>query len=338
MNSLKQVLARLADGGDLAEDEARMAFDIVMSGEASPVQLGGLLMALRVKGETVDEIVGAVASLRAHALRIEAPPGAIDTCGTGGDGSGSFNISTAAAFVIAACGVPVAKHGNRNLSSRSGSADVLTALGVDVDLPAEVVQRCLWEVGLGFMLAPRFHAATRHVAAARVEMGVRTIFNLLGPLCNPAGIKRQVVGVFASKWLTPLAQVLGRLGSSHCWIVHGDGLDELTTAGVSEVASLADGAVSSFLVRPGDAGLPTARIEDLAGGSPTENASEMRRLLAGAGGPIRDIVLLNAAAALIVAGRVSTLHEGVGLGAEALDSGAAERLLHSLTRFTTGAA
>lgn len=334
MNSLKQVLARLADGGDLAEDEARMAFDIVMSGEASPVQLGGLLMALRVKGETVDEIVGAVASLRAHALRIEAPPGAIDTCGTGGDGSGSFNISTAAAFVIAACGVPVAKHGNRNLSSRSGSADVLTALGVDVDLPAEVVQRCLWEVGLGFMLAPRFHAATRHVAAARVEMGVRTIFNLLGPLCNPAGIKRQVVGVFASKWLTPLAQVLGRLGSSHCWIVHGDGLDELTTAGVSEVASLADGAVSSFLVRPGDAGLPTARIEDLAGGSPTENASEMRRLLAGAGGPIRDIVLLNAAAALIVAGRAGDLRGGVELAAASIDGGAALAALETLRRET----
>jgi anthranilate phosphoribosyltransferase len=296
--------------------------------------MGAFLMALRVRGETVDEITGAARIMRAKALAIEAPPGTIDTCGTGGDGSGTFNVSTASALVAAGCGVSVAKHGNRALSSKSGSADVLTALGVNIDADMTVVKRCLWEVGIGFLMAPRHHSAMRHVAPTRVELATRTIFNLLGPMSNPAGAKRQLVGVFAPEWVVPMAEVLGRLGAERAWVVHGAGIDELTTAGVSTVAEFKDGRVTSFEVAPEDAGLARVPRDALRGGEPAHNAAQMRELLGGATGPLRDIVLLNSAAALVVAGRAADLREGVRMAAEALDGGAAKRALDRLVAET----
>ena len=327
-------LAELANGKRLDEQEAEAAFDMMMSGDATPSQMGAFLMALRLRGETIEEITGAARSMRARVLSIDAPDGAIDTCGTGGDASGTFNISTAASFVIAACGVPVAKHGNRALSSKSGAADVLMALGVNIDAPMPLVRRALWEINVGFLMAPRHHGAMRHVGPTRVELGTRTIFNLLGPLTNPAGVKRQVMGVFAAKWVEPLAEALHRLGSECCWVVHGDGLDEMTTAGTSHVASLRGGKVESFTLTAADAGLPQARREDLLGGTPEENAQMMRILLGGAKGPIRDIVMLNSAAALVVGGKAADLRGGVKLAAEALESGAARRVLDRLIEIT----
>jgi anthranilate phosphoribosyltransferase len=331
---LKPLLAHVAAGGSLTEAQAEAAFDIIMSGNATPSQIGAFLMALRVRGETVEEIAGAARIMRAKAVAVEAPPGTIDTCGTGGDSSGSFNISTASALVVAGCGVPVAKHGNRALSSKSGSADVLRALGVNIDADFAVVRACLWEIGLGFLMAPRHHSATRHVAPARVELGTRTIFNLLGPLSSPAKAPRQLVGVFAAEWVRPMAEVLGRLGLERAWVVHGSGLDELTTAGVSTVASLEDGKVETFELVAEDAGLPPARLEDLRGGEPEHNARLMRDLLAGTGGPLRDIVLLNSGAALVIAGRAADLTTGIELAARSLDSGAARRVLQDLVART----
>jgi len=331
---LKPLLAHVAQGHSLSESQAEAAFEIIMSGNATPSQIGAFLMALRVRGETVEEIAAAARIMRAKAVAIEAPPGAIDTCGTGGDASGSFNISTASALVVASCGVPVAKHGNRALSSGSGSADVLRALGVNIEADFTIVRACLWEIGIGFLMAPRHHSATRHVAPARVELGTRTIFNLLGPLSNPAKAPRQLVGVFAPEWVRPMAEVLGRLGSERAWVVHGSGLDELTTAGVTTVASLEDGRVETFEVAARDAGLPAARLEDLLGGVPEHNARLMRGLLAGTGGPLRDIVLLNSGAALLVAGKAATLGEGIELAARSLDSGAAQRVLENLVART----
>src|SRR5271168_983252 len=277
---LKSMLAQVAQGRSLSESEAETAFDIIMSGDATPSQMGAFLMALRVRGETVEEIAGAARIMRAKALAVEAPPGAIDTCGTGGDASGSFNISTASALVVAVCGVPVAKHGNRALSSQSGSADVLTALGVNIDADFAIVRRCLWEIGIGFLMAPRHHSATRHVAPSRVELGTRTIFNLLGPLSSPAGARRLLVGVFAPEWVVPMAEVLGRLGAERAWVVHGSGIDEVTTTGVTNIAEFKDGRVRSFEVVAEDVGLPSARLEDLRGGEPQHNARLMRELLA----------------------------------------------------------
>ena len=331
---LKPLLAQVAAGRSLSEAEAEAAFDIIMSGNATPSQIGAFLMALRVRGETVEEIAGAARIMRAKAVAVEAPPGTIDTCGTGGDSSGSFNISTASALVVAGCGVPVAKHGNRALSSESGSADVLKALGVNIDADFAIVHRCLWEIGLGFLMAPRHHSATRHVAPARVELGTRTIFNLLGPLSSPAKAPRQLVGVFAPEWVRPMAEVLGRLGSERAWVVHGSGLDELTTAGVTTVAALEGGKVETFEVAVEDVGLPAARLEDLRGGEPQHNARLMRDLLAGTGGALRDIVLLNSGAALLVAGRAASLEEGIELAAQSLDSGAARRVLGELVART----
>src|SRR6267154_6837955 len=270
---LKALLAHVAQGRSLSEGEAEAAFDIIMSGDATPSQMGAFLMALRVRGETVDEITGAARIMRAKAVRIDAPPGTIDTCGTGGDSSGSFNISTASALVVAGCGVPVAKHGNRALSSKSGSADVLTALGVNIDADLAIVRQCLWEIGIRFLMAPRHHSATRHVAPTRVELGTRTIFNLLGPLSNPAQTRRQLVGVFAPEWVVPMAEVLGRLGAEHVWVVHGSGMDELTTAGTTRVAEFKDGKVIEFEVEPEDAGLKPATIDQLKGGEPAHNAA-----------------------------------------------------------------
>jgi len=335
---LKPLLAQVAAGRSLSEAEAEAAFDIIMSGNATPSQIGAFLMALRVRGETVEEIAGAARIMRAKAVAVEAPPGTIDTCGTGGDSSGSFNISTASALVVAGCGVPVAKHGNRALSSESGSADVLKALGVNIDADFRIVHRCLWEIGLGFLMAPRHHSATRHVAPARVELGTRTIFNLLGPLSSPAKAPRQLVGVFAPEWVRPMAEVLGRLGSERAWVVHGSGLDELTTAGVTTVAALEGGKVETFEVAVEDVGLPAARLEDLRGGEPQHNARLMRDLLAGTGGALRDIVLLNSGAALLVAGRAASLEEGIELAAQSLDSGAARRVLRELVARTNAPA
>jgi anthranilate phosphoribosyltransferase len=335
--NLKSLLAQVAAGRSLSEAEAEAAFDIIMSGNATPSQMGGFLMALRVRGESVAEIAGAARIMRAKAVRIEAPPGAIDTCGTGGDASGTFNISTASALVVAGCGVPVAKHGNRALSSKSGSADVLTALGVNIDADLAIVQRCLWEIGIGFLMAPRHHSATRHVAPTRVELGTRTIFNLLGPLSSPALAKRQLVGVFAPEWVRPMAEVLGRLGAERAWVVHGSGIDELSTAGPTSVAALEGGRVESFEIDAREFGLARASLDQLRGGEPHENARLMREVLDGAGGPLRDIVMLNSAAALVVAGRAGDIPAGLDLAARALDGGAAREVLARLAARTNEA-
>jgi anthranilate phosphoribosyltransferase len=327
---LKSLLAHVAQGRSLSESEAEAAFDMIMSGDATPSQMGAFLMALRVRGETVDEITGAARIMRAKAVGIDAPLGTIDTCGTGGDSSGSFNISTASALVVAGCGVPVAKHGNRALSSKSGSADVLTALGVNIDADLGIVRQCLWEIGIGFLMAPRHHSATRHVAPTRVELGTRTIFNLLGPLSSPAKAPRQLVGVFAPEWVRPMAEVLGRLGSERAWVVHGAGLDELTTAGTTTVAALEDGKVEIFEIAPEDVGLERVRVEDIRGGEPQHNALLMRDVLAGTGGPLRDVVLLNSGAALVIAGVAEGLEDGIERAARSLDSGDAQRVLEAL--------
>ncbi len=332
---MKSLLARVADAERLSEAEAEAAFDIIMSGDATPAQIGGFLMALRVRGETVAEITGAARAMRAKAASLAAPSGAIDTCGTGGDASGTYNISTAAALVVAACGVPVAKHGNRALSSKSGSADVLAALGVKIDADASLVQESLWQNNIGFLMAPRHHAAMRHVAGVRVELGTRTLFNLLGPLSNPADTKRQIVGVFAERWIEPLAQVLGRLGAERAWVVHGsDGLDELTTTGPSQVAEWHEGTIRRFEITPAAAGLPTASPADLKGGDAEVNAAALRRLVDGQPGPYRDIVLLNAAAALVVAGRAADLTAGVTAAARAIDDGSVRGTLSRLIAIT----
>jgi anthranilate phosphoribosyltransferase len=332
---LKDLLAIVATGRTLGSEQAERAFDIMMSGNATPSQIGGFLMALRVRGETVEEITGAARTMRAKMLTIQAPEGAIDTCGTGGDGTGTYNISTASQFVVAACGVPVAKHGNRALSSKSGAADVLAALGVNIEADMSLVQRALEEVGTCFLMAPRHHSAMRHVGPVRVELGTRTIFNLLGPLSNPAKVKRQLLGVFSRDWVEPLAQVLNGLGHERAWVVHGaDGMDELSTTGASFVAELKDGRVATFEVTPEDAGLPRARIEDLKGGDAERNRHVLRAMLDGEQGPFRDVVLYSSAAALLVAGKVSDLKSGVAMAAEAVDSGAALRTLQRLVAIT----
>jgi anthranilate phosphoribosyltransferase len=335
---IKAIIATVAAGRTLTLDEAREAFDIMMSGDATPAQVGALLMGLRVRGETVDELTGGALAMREKMLTVRAPKGAIDTCGTGGDASGTYNVSTAAALVVAACGVPVAKHGNRALSSKAGSADVLKALGVNIDADLALVERSIREAGIGFMMAPRHHGAMRHVAGARVELGTRTIFNLLGPLANPATARRQIMGVFAKEWLEPLARVLGRLGSERAWVVHGaDGLDELSTTGASDVAELDHGEVRTFQITPEDAGLPRARLEDLQGGEAEANAAALRTVLDGMPGPYRDIVLLNSAAALVVAGKAADIHDGATLSARAIDDGAAKAVLQRLITITNEA-
>src|SRR5881275_3273660 len=334
VSDLKPLLAAVAAGRRLSESEAEAAFEIIMSGNATPSHIVAFFMALRVRGESVDEITGAARIMRAKALAIDAPPGTIDTVGTGGDGSGTFNVSTASALVVAGCGVPVAKHGNRAFSSKSGAADVLAALGVNIDCDMEIVQRCLWEVGICFLMAPRHHSATRHVAPTRVELATRTIFNLLGPLSNPAGTRRQLVGVFAPEWVRPIAEVLGRLGAEHVWVVHGSGIDELTTAGTTTVAEYKDGRVVEFEVGPEDAGVRPATIEQLKGGEPAHNAALMRDLLGGSPGPLRDVVLLNSAASLIVADSATSLRQGAELAARSIDSGAARGVLERLIAAT----
>ena len=331
MAGLKPFLGRVAQGERLTEADAAAAFEIIMSGEATSAQIGGFLMALRVRGETIAEIAGAAQIMRAKALTIDAPAGAFDCCGTGGDGSGTYNVSTAVSFILAAAGIPVAKHGNRALSSRSGAADVLAALGVNIDADMQLVRRALWEANLCFLMAPRHHGAMRHVGPTRVELGTRTIFNILGPLSNPAGVRRQLLGVFSPDWLEPLARVLGQLGAERAWVVHGsDGLDELTTTGPTQVTEWRDGSVRSFEITPQDAGLALSNREDLRGADAESNAAALVALLQGATGPYRDIVVLNAAAALIIADRVDSLADGAKLAAELIDSG---RAMGALDRF-----
>jgi anthranilate phosphoribosyltransferase len=299
--------------------------------------MGGLLMALRVRGETVDEITGAVTVMREKMLRVTAPPDAIDVVGTGGDASGSFNISTCAAFIVAGAGVPVAKHGNRALSSRSGAADVLGALGVAIELSPEGVTRCIRDAGIGFMFAPAHHPAMKNVGPTRVELGTRTIFNLLGPLSNPAGVRRQMVGVFSRQWIEPLAQVLRNLGSESAWVVHGsDGLDEITTSGPTPVAALERGVVRTFTISPEDVGLTRVKPEALRGGDAKENARALTDVLTGKKGPYRDVAILNAAAGLMVAARAKDLKEAVALATRAVDSGEAEGRLERLIAVSNG--
>jgi anthranilate phosphoribosyltransferase len=328
---IKSALNRIAEGKDLTGTEMRDVMEIIMSGEATPSQIGAFLMGMRVKGETVGEIAAAVSIMRHKMVPVSAPDDAIDIVGTGGDGAGTLNISTGAALVVAGAGVPVAKHGNRALSSKSGSAEALQALGIRLDLSPEQIATCISEAGIGFMFAPNHHPAMKHVGPTRMEMGVRTMFNLLGPQSNPAGVKRYVLGVFDNQWVEPVAAALLANQAHSAWVVHGDsGLDELSTTGPSFVSQIKDGNLTSFEVSPEDAGLPRAALSDIVGGDPEHNAGELRKLLEGAKGPYRDIVLLNAAAAFIVAGKVETLAEGVGLGAETIDSGKAKATLDKL--------
>jgi anthranilate phosphoribosyltransferase len=324
MPDLKTLIGRVAGGKPLSRPEAEEAFNLIMSGEGTPAQIGGFLMALRMRGETVDEIAGAVATMRAKMLAVEAPPGAMDVVGTGGDASGTHNISTGAAFIVAAAGVPIAKHGNRALSSRSGSADVLKALGVNIELSPEGISRCIEEAGIGFMFAPAHHSATRHVGPVRAELGTRTIFNLLGPLSNPANVKRHLVGVYSAEWVRPVAEVLQALGSERAWVVHGaGGVDEISPAGPTEVVELAGGKVRSFRIQPADVGMELITIEMIRGGDAEYNAAALRKVFAGGDGPLRDVLLLNAAAALVVAEKAGDLASGVTLASRLVDQGAA---------------
>ena len=332
MSDFKTYLAKVASGTPLSFDEARAAFDIVMSGDATPSQIGGFLMALRVRGETIDEISGAVATMRAKMLPVSAPADAIDIVGTGGDASGTYNVSTFAAFIVSGAGVPVAKHGNRALSSRSGAADTLAALGINIEIGPERIGACIREAGLGFMFAPSHHSAMRHVGPSRVELGTRTIFNLLGPLSNPAGVKRQLVGVFAPEWVEPLAHVLKDLGAEAVWVVHGEGLDEMTTTGPTRIAELRNGTVRMFEVEPSQAGLTTTTPDMLKGGEAAQNARALKAVLDGAPGAYRDIAILNAAGALVIADKAADIAEGARMAAQSIDSGAARARLDDLIR------
>ena len=335
-NDMKNLLAQIASGNNLDEESAYQAFEIIMSGDATPAQIGGFLMGLRVRGETVAEITGAARVMRARVLPVRAPENAIDIVGTGGDGQGSWNISSGAALIVAACGVPVAKHGNRALSSRSGAADILTALGVNIEVPIPIIERAIAEVGIGFLMAPRHHSAMRHVLPARIELGTRTIFNLLGPLTNPAGVKKLMIGVFAPDWIEPLAEVIGRLGSERAWIVHGsDGLDEITTTGPTFVAEWYQGKIKRFTLTPEEFGLSRARPEQLKGGDPHTNAAALRNLLAGDKGAYRDIVLFNAAAALTVSGTSPDMAHALARATAALDNGTAHAKLKHLIAICT---
>jgi anthranilate phosphoribosyltransferase len=333
-DDLKPLIGAAADR-PLSRAEAEAAFRLIMEGDATPSQIGGFLMALRTRGETVEEYAAAAAVMRAKCLAVKAPEGAMDIVGTGGDGKGTLNISTAAAFVVAGAGVVVAKHGNRNLSSKSGSADALSQMGINVMVGPDVVERAIREVGIGFMMAPMHHPATRHVMPSRQELGTRTIFNILGPLTNPAGVKRQLTGAFSRSVIRPMAETLGALGSETAWLVHGgDGTDEISIAGVTHVAALEDGAVREFDLHPEDAGLPEHPFEAILGGTPEENGRAFKALLNGAEGAYRDAVLLNSAAALMIAGCAKNLTEGVDIARESIDNGAALAKVEALAKAT----
>ncbi|WGS19060.1 MULTISPECIES: anthranilate phosphoribosyltransferase [unclassified Bradyrhizobium] len=331
MDVLKSIIGKVASGATLTREETAIAFDIIMSGQATPSQIGGLLLAMRVRGETVEEVTGAASAIRSKMLSVSVPGDPVDIVGTGGDASSSLNVSTCASFIVAGAGVPVAKHGNRAVSSRSGAADVLARLGVKIDLKPKAVGRCMHEAGIGFMFAPTHHPAMQRVRQIRTALGTRTIFNLIGPLSNPAGVKRQIVGVFSRQWVQPLAQVLQTLGATSVWVVHGsDGLDEITLTGSTFVAALDAGAIRTFEVAPEDAGLARCDVDSLKGSDADANAVALKGVLDGKPGSYRDVALLNAAAALIVAGRAATLEEGVALGQRSLDSGAAAARLKRL--------
>jgi anthranilate phosphoribosyltransferase len=335
MDAFKPIIAKVAAGAPLSASEAESAFERILSGESTPAQTGAFLMALRVRGETVDEITGAVRAMRSKMLRVTTANDAIDIVGTGGDNIGTWNVSTLAAILAAACGAKVAKHGNRAASSKSGAADVLTALNVKVGLNPDHVSRCIDQAGIGFMMAPTHHASMRHVGPVRSELGTRTIFNLLGPLSNPASVTRQVVGVFSPGWMEPIAQTLKTLGSTRVWVVHGsDGLDELTTTGATHVIDLNNGSFSHFDVSPSDAGLKTANIDDLKGGDPTVNAIALQNVLKGEKNAYRDIAVMNAAAGLVVAGKAKTLNDGARQAEQAIDNGTAKKTLDTLTRIS----
>lgn len=330
MAELKPLIAKVANGESLTKQESRSAFDILMSGEATPSQIGGFLMALRVRGETVDEIVGAVSSMRSRMLTVKAPDTAVDIVGTGGDGIGTYNISTLAALIVAGAGVTVAKHGNRALSSKSGTADALSNLGVKLDNGPQQIENCIANANIGFMFAQMHHSSMRHVGPSRVELGTRTIFNLLGPLSNPAGVKKQLLGVFAHKWVVPLAEVLRDLGSEHIWVVYGDGMDEITTTGTTHVAALEDGKIRTFELTPKDFGVPVAQMDDLKGGDGLVNAAALRDVLSGKRNAYRDIALCNAAAALVISGKAGTIADGMRLASASLDDGNATLALERL--------
>ena len=336
-NELKRLIQKVATGATLETEEISTALELMMSGIATPAQMGAFLMALRVRGETVEEITGAAKLMRSKMTPVEAPAGAVDIVGTGGDGHGTYNVSTCSALVAAGAGLSIAKHGNRSVSSISGASDVLGALGVKLDVPPPTISDCIAKAGVGFMWAPMHHAAMKNWAPVRAELGIRTIFNLLGPISNPAGVKRQVVGVFSWQWVEPIAHVLKNLGAEHVWVVHGhDGLDELTTTGSTDVAELKDGAIRLFEITPADVGLTPAKLSDLKGGDAAYNAEAIRSVLAGEAGPYRDIVLLNTAAALVVGGKAQTLQDGVALAAQAIDSGAAAKALERLVAVSNG--
>jgi anthranilate phosphoribosyltransferase len=335
MSDALKPLIDAAAGGPLSRAQAKQAFEILFEGEATPSQIGGLLMALRTRGETVDEYAAAAAVMRAKCNAVRAPEGAMDIVGTGGDGKGTLNISTATAFVVAGAGVTVAKHGNRNLSSKSGAADALTQMGINVMVGPQVVEKALEQVGIGFMMAPMHHPAIAHVMPTRAELGTRTIFNILGPLTNPAGVKRQLTGAFSRDLIRPMAETLAQLGSEAAWLVHGsDGTDELTITGISWVAALHGGTVTEFDVHPEEAGRPTHPFADIVGGTPEQNAAAFRDLLDGAPGAYRDAVLLNAAAALKVAGHAATLKDGAAMAAASIDSGAAKAKIKAVAEIT----
>ncbi len=332
MSDLKDYIAIVANGQPLSRTQAHDAFSIMMSGEATAAQIGGFLMALRVRGESVSELTGAVSTMREKMLRVKAPADAIDIVGTGGDASGSYNVSTCTALVAAGGGLTVAKHGNRALTSKSGAADTLMALGVDIDLKPEGIEACIVEAGIGFMFAPGHHAAMRHVGPARVELGTRTIFNLLGPLANPAGAKRQLLGVFDPAWCEPLAHVLHDLGSETVWVVHGDGLDEMTTTGTTQIVALEKGDIRRFDITPEELGLQRVTMDKLKGGNAEHNAAALMEVLRGTKNAYRDIVLLNSAAAFVIGGSAEDMHEGISKAESAIDNGAALAALETLAK------
>lgn len=337
-DSFRAILKSVATGATLDREQSTRAFSMIMAGEASEIEIAAFVTAIAVRKPTIDEIVGAARAMRSSMKIIEANPYAIDLCGTGGDAAGTLNISTACAFVVAACGVPVAKHGNRNMSSKSGTADCLEALGVKIDLSPEGATMCLRDSGLCFLFAQTYHPAMRYAARVRRELGFRTIFNLLGPLSNPARVRRQLVGVYDSDWTESLAEALGRLGADRAWVVHGDGLDEIAISGPTRVAILDNGKVSVRDIGPEDAGLSWSPASAIAGGSSDENAAALRRMLDGETGAYRDIVLINSAAALVIAGKATTLKEGAAVAASAIDAGEAKAKLYKLIAVSQAAA
>lgn len=335
MTDFKAIIKKLSLKENLTGEEAKSAFNSIMSGEVSEPLIAAFLMGLSLKGETVEEITSAVSVMREKMVKISAPSDAIDVCGTGGDAKGTYNISTAVSFIVSACGVAIAKHGNRSVSSKSGAADVLSELGVNIDAPVKTVERCINQIGIGFMMAPMYHSAMRFVAPVRKELGIRTIFNLLGPLSNPASVKRQLIGVFDKKWAKPLAEVLKELGSENVWVVHsGDGLDEITSTGKTFAAQLKDEEIHTFEINPNQYGLASRKLDELKGGDAKENAQALLKLLEGEEGAYRDIVLINSAAALIVADKVQDIEEGIELAKEVIDNGKARAKLDELIRMT----